>query len=458
LTSPILTSAGPFADQVAKLEDPAHFSKVSSAGEAALPDLLTALNGPRPDLAVQALGQLKLQQAAPAVARLATTDDPELRAAVAWALGECAAADPAPLARLTADPYPPARVAAILSLAKLKSTDFGARLRAALIDPDARVRRAAVDAVRSTADPASAPLLLPMLAYDIARIPDPADKSATPKQIDHVVWKEPAPQVRLAAIQALGQLKSVDTLPALIDCLERAESFHRLAVIQAIRGVGPSAAPVCLGRIVPIPYDKESFDTRMPVLINNGTLAVIAGGLGDTRCVPDLLNTLKLPREKLGRDKDLTALYILTVELLGKFKVDAAARPLAELLKQTRVAQLSAAAQAAVRSIGRAAARPLARNLDAWEVAPIFLALLREPEMKTVAAREGIIRFLSHESDEVRLEATKALGQYLFDGILDEYDVPLLDAMYLDANREIRVTCALWQQRIAKKQGTEVSR
>jgi HEAT repeat protein len=276
--------------------------------------------------------------------------------------------------------------------------------------------------------------------------------------IDKVNWKEPAPQVRLAAIQALGKLKSVDTLPALIDCLERAESFHRLAIIQAVRGVGPSAAAVCLGRVVPVPYDKETFATQMPVLVNNGTLAVIAGGLGDARSVPDLLNTLKLPREKLGQDKDLTALYILTVELLGKFKVDSAARPIAELLKQTRVSQLSSACQGALRSIGRASARPLARNMDAWEVAPIFLTLLREPEMRTVAAREGIVRYLTHESDEVRLEATRTLGLYLYEGILDEYDLPLLDAMYLDSNREIRVVCAQWQARIAKKQGTEVAR
>ena len=138
------------------------------------------------------------------------------------------------------------------------------------------------------ADPTTTPLLLPLLNYEVQRLPNPADKSATLKLIDKVIWAEPAPQVRLAAIQTLGQLKSADALPALIDCLERAESFHRLAIIQAVRGVGPSAAPVCLGRIVPVPYDKESFDTRLPLLINNGTLAVIAGGLGDGRCVPDL--------------------------------------------------------------------------------------------------------------------------------------------------------------------------
>ena len=180
----------------------------------------------------------------------------------------------------------------------------------------------------------------------------------------------------------------------------------------------------------------------MPLLINNGTLAVIAGQLNDARCVPDLLNTLKLPRNALGRDKDLTELFIQTVQLLGHFKVDSAGPPLAEILKETRVSQLSEACRVAILAIGRPAARALARNMDNWEVAPIFLKLLREPELQTVAAREGIITYLTHESDEVRLEATRTLGLYLEKGILDEYDLQLLDGMYLDPSREVRVACA----------------
>ena len=56
----------------------------------------------------------------------------------------------------------------------------------------------------------------------------------------------------------------------------------------------------------------------------------------------------------------------------------------------------------------------------------------------------------------MRLEATRTLGMYLYEGILDEYDTPFLDAMYLDPNREVRVACAQWQQQITKKHGNEV--
>ena len=57
----------------------------------------------------------------------------------------------------------------------------------------------------------------------------------------------------------------------------------------------------------------------------------------------------------------------------------------------------------------------------------------------------------------MRLEATETLGLYLLNGIMDEYDTPMLDAMYLDPNREVRATCKRWQEQIAKKLGSEVS-
>jgi HEAT repeat protein len=191
----------------------------------------------------------------------------------------------------------------------------------------------------------------------------------------------------------------------------------------------------------------------MPLLINNGTLAVIAGRLDDERSIPYLRKTLLLPTGNLGKDKDLTELYIHTVELLGKFKVERASRPLATMLKQTRIKQLSQATRIALRSIGKPAARPLARNAEDWTLAPVFLPLLREPALRTVSLRKTIIRFLAHESAEVRFEATETLGLYLYEGILDEYDIPLFEAMYLDPDRRVRQTCAKWKIKIQKRYG-----
>ena len=189
--------------------------------------------------------------------------------------------------------FPPIRIRRLALAAKCSRSDSSrpadleipASLRGLLI-LTSEVRAASVQAVQSTGNKSLIPLLLPMLAYEIAHIPDPTDKTDKPKLIDRVDWTEPSPAVRLAVIQAApAEIKSVDALPALIDAMERAESFHRLAIIGAIKDVGPTAAPVCLGRIVPLPYDKEAITTQMPVLINNGAqLAVIA--LGTTWAMP----------------------------------------------------------------------------------------------------------------------------------------------------------------------------
>ncbi len=446
----LAAAAGP----VAALDDPAVFEQVVAQGAAALPELAAALPGPRPDLAVHALGRLRLTQAVPLLLPLAADADGEVRAAVAWALGESGGKDAvSALVTLSADPYPPAREAALLGLARTGAPAAEPVLQRALTDADESLRLAAVRAVGAGGRKEWAALLLPRLSFRIEMLPPPPrDHVKQAPLVPTAVWAEPAAGVRLAAVQALGQLRAVDGLPTLIQAMEREESFNRLAIVRAVREMGAGAAGVCLGRIVPLPYDKESFAKYMPVLINNGTLAVIAGQLGDERCVPYLLDVLKLPRENLGTDKDLTELYIQAVELLGRYRVERAARSLAELLKQAQVSQLSTALQAAVRAIGHPAARPLARNMDNWQVAPVFLELLREKELRTPTARDRIAAYLLHESDEVRLAATETFGLYLYEGIVDEYDQVLLDAMYLDPNPEVRARCEYWKERIRKKQ------
>ena len=352
LPSPL--PAGPFAAQTAALDLPANFTAILQAGEPALPDLTAALTGPRAGLAVQALGQMRLKSATPALLPLLKSPDAELRAATAWALGQCAGPDTAPpVAALVSDPHPLVRAAAVTALARWPQADAAPAWRTALADTEGTVRSAAVHALRQSGRKDLFPLLLPLLDY---RLEKPAEKpGAKEKAIleDIVVWREPARAVRLAAIQTLGEFKVADALPPLIDALERETSFNRLAIIAAIEGQGAGAAKVCLGRIVPVAYDADSIKNRLPLLINNGTLAVIAGRLGDDRCVPWLRETLKLPRASLGKDKDLTELFIHSVELLGRYRDGSAAEPLAQLLKESRIRQLSVNTEAALRAIGR---------------------------------------------------------------------------------------------------------
>ena len=436
-----------------RLDAPEAAAGLLVAGEAAVAPLSKVLNGPRPDLAVLYLGRLGTPSASAALAGLAGDADGELRASVAWALGRCGGpAAEAALARLVDDAYPPARVAALMALAgaagRRAGTDGG--LTRALGDQDERVKLAAIAACRAGKRTDLLPALAALLDYDLVAETD-AQAIAAGKPAQRVAWKAPSEQVRLAVIATLGAFDLIDVVPVLIAALERETSFNRRAIVAVLKGMGERAVPVCLGRIVTIPYDQAAFRAYMPLLINNGTLACIAGVAGDARCVPHLLDTLALPRNNLGADQDLTDLFVDTIPLLGRYRVDRAAIPLVKLLMETRVKQIAEATQVALRQIGRSAARPLATSLENWQMAPIVFRLLREPDLRTAAARDAILRFISHESDEVRFEATETLGLYILTGLLDEYDLQMLDAMMLDSNAEVRASCARWKAQIAKK-------
>ena len=442
------------AEQVSKLDDPSIMDLVVKNGDAAVPDLIAALQGARPDLAAKALGLIKSKAAVSALLLISKTKDDELRATVTWAIVQCGGNESGtPLIALANDPYPAVRVAAINGLSNLQSAENDAALKRAVADSNSMVRMAAVDVIRRNHRADLFSSLAPLLAYKVVRVPEKKAEGSSekPKLVDQVNWKEPNAQIRHAVICAVGETKAAEAIPPLIEALEREDSFNRQAIVKAIETIGPSAAGVCLGRIVPMVYDKDAFDNHMPILITNGTLAVIAGRLGDARCVSTLLSTLKIPRTELGKSKDVTELYIQTVQLLGKFKSDRAGRLLAELLKQSEIRQLTDAIQEAIRLIGRPAARPLAENMDDWRLAPIFLKLLREPELRTPKAEANLLKFLGLEADEVRLEATDTLGLYIYESILDEYDLPMLETMYLDPNGEVRACAKRWQDKITRK-------
>ena len=143
---------------------------------------------------------------------------------------------------------------------------------------------------------------------------------------------------------------------------------------------------------------------------------------------------------------------------MGKFKVERSARPLAAMLREAETEALSAALQTALRRIGRPAARHLARHADKWELAPIFLPLLREPELRTAKLLPVLKLFIGHESSAVRLEAARTIGLYVHDGTLDEYEAVLLEMLQRDADRDVRQVVAAWREKIRTRYGEEVMR
>lgn len=126
---------------------------------------------------------MRLKSAAPSLLPLVKSPDAELRAAAAWALGQCAGPDTAPtLAALIADTHPLVRAAAVHALAQWPQFDAAPAWRTALADADPAVRSAAVTALRASRRTQLFPLLLPLLDYHLEK---PAEKPGAEKEDRH---------------------------------------------------------------------------------------------------------------------------------------------------------------------------------------------------------------------------------------------------------------------------------
>ena len=443
---------GPFAKQAAEIEVCDNLAAIKAAGAAALPDLLAAAQtSHRLDLIALALGCTGGPQALDTLRNLAAHPDAEVRANAAWALGHLnAQAAGATLAKLAGDASPFVRQAAVGSLAVLRTPESVDACVRALSDSDPDVRRVATLATGRSGRKTSYKYLVRFLEYELVEIEtEPGDTrgEAEPGPLEPK-WREPDPTLRYHAIRALDALRCIDAVPALIRAMERENSYNRLACAQAILNVGEDVAGVCLGRIVPLSYEPKAIERTWPEAINNGTLAVIAGKLGDERCVEHLRNTLRLPMRGLGPDKDLTELVIESVRLIGKYKVERESKRLAKMLKDCRLEQLGDALTDALDQIGPGAARHLARNLDDWRTSPFIMELLRREAFWTDEARDHLVAYLTHESDDVRRAATETFGLYLAKRVIEIFDFPLLKAQLLDPDPIVRAAAKKWLKQI----------
>ena len=451
--------AGPFAEKVAAIDVAENLAAIKAAGKAALPDLLAAADSSkRKDLLTLAIGFAGDPQALPVLEKLAAIPDVDVRANAAWALGRTNSPKAVPLlVKLIEESRATPggqfiRQAAMVSLAAMPGPESLDACVKAVGDPDPDVRRAAITAIGKSGRKDTWRHLQPFLDYEMVEeqvddAPDGRKPGNEPPKLV-VQWRDPDPTLRYAAIEAINELRCIDAVPALATAMEREDSFNRLACVQAILNVGQAAAGVCLGRIVPISYEQKEVEQYWPEAINNGTLAVIAGKLGDERCVPHLRNTLRLPMRNLGNDKDLTELVIDSVRLLGTFKVEREAKRLAGMLKTCRIRQLSDALAEALTQIGPAAARHVARNLDDWQTAPVMLELLRREVFWTDEARDQLAAYLTHESDDVRRAATETFGLYLAKHVIEIYDYPLLKAQLLDPDPVARECAENWLKQL----------
>ncbi|MDP6507171.1 MAG: HEAT repeat domain-containing protein, partial [Planctomycetota bacterium] len=249
-------------------------------------DLIKALDGPNRLHALHALGRLKASTALQAVIPHTKDRDGEVRAAAAWALGRMKqGAATEGLVKLCEDSFVPARAAAYWALGALGQSQTRDTLAKGIVDSEREVRLSTVRGIQESGKKEFFKLLVPRLDYQVRMVKN----EEKPDELEEEeVWLEPDSAVRAAIIQTLGRLNVIDSTPGMIYALEREESFNRQIIIKTLKQFGARISSVCLGRIVPTPYDKEAFEKRLHLLVNNGTLAVIAGQLGDKRSIPHL--------------------------------------------------------------------------------------------------------------------------------------------------------------------------
>jgi len=287
---------------------------------------------------------------------------------------------------------------------------------AALKDPDPTVRRAAVDLLARGGRRAAQVLLAELgpeahvispdltdeqvegvedlcwfYLWDVADILGKInDRSVIPdlmKVLNEGKWDN-----RVAAVRALGHLRAAEAAPLLASQLERGAGLLRWDAAEALRKIGPPAAPHVVGMV-----KSREDETRK-------LAAEALGGIGAREFVPALL--------KMYEEGDAFARHGAAMAL-GHLKAVQAAQPMLAALAQDRPLRLRCAAAEAVGRIGDTRA------------AKCLLAMLEDKEgpARAAAARglghlgkkEAVPALVAASSDtaaDVRRAAVEALGRF----------------------------------------------
>jgi HEAT repeat protein len=129
----------------------------------------------------------------------------------------------------------------ITRIEKLEKAKDIPALKAAVLDPDEQVAQRAVVAIGNIAGPGGAAHLQPALADKrplirqtaVAQLGHLGDRDNV-EDITAVLHRDAAPEVRAAAAQALGELRSWKALPSVIDALNDPDRFVRRSADHAV--------------------------------------------------------------------------------------------------------------------------------------------------------------------------------------------------------------------------------
>ncbi|MCA8988445.1 MAG: HEAT repeat domain-containing protein, partial [Planctomycetaceae bacterium] len=326
---------------------------ISSLGESALPDLISAAEANDPAMvliAIMALARLQDPRALEVLALRTSHQSATIRAHAIEAMGKIN--DSKALRYLVGglkDSQSAVRINAAVALKRLADPRTSDKLLEALNDPDVNVREQVIEALAACGDLAVVPTLLPFLQDSspeivmttveaLGRLKDPQAGPQLCKLLDSPVHRQNHP-LRMKLLDAVRRIKDPKALPILLGMLNNSDSSIRQKVIEAIGPVGDQSAAVELEGLL-----KEDRDEHV-----RAACARALGDIGDAESLDALEEALN----------DTMPVRLRAVISLGQIGSDLASISLTGLLRD-QVAEIRYHAAQSLAELGDARAiRPI---------------------------------------------------------------------------------------------------
>jgi HEAT repeat protein len=235
------------------------------------------------------------------------------------------------------------------------------------------------------------------------------------------------PVVRITAVRAFGQIKSPDSLAALIKASEDHDKSIRLAVIQSLIQLGNSNAIPALQKLL----KDEDWYVR-------GNAARALGQIGNADCVTELFKCLTDNDPYVHKSVKQALWHLATPANQSAYLValnspDTATRSCAALI--LAVSDSKDASPVLIAELN---------NANNPDLAEIIQALTK---IKDPAALPGLRQLATNANSDVKLHAILALGEYK-----DKAAVGLLKGIQKDpkSSAEIRTACTVALSKIAQ--------
>jgi HEAT repeat protein len=247
------------------------------------------------------------------------------------------------------------------------------------------------------------------------------------------------PSVRIAVIEALGNVPRTRVAENLVPFLENGDSYIRKKSADALKKIGEAAV---------VPLINALYNDDIQVRIN---AAMVLGDIKDTLSVNPLIETLKY-KSRYSSIEPAT-LRLEAAVALGKIRDCRAVEPLVAALSDNNFHVIERAAEA-LTAIGEKSVEPLIKVLkdenETQVLAAKILGDIKDPRAVEPLMQTLLLAAADNKSWNFRYEATLALGK-----IKDPRAVDVLEIMLSDKVSNVREIAEWSLNEISGKTSTD---